>query len=102
MRERSRVEVELHIVLLGPVDPALEVLHFYLVAIHELSSEVTVDLVEVQTVVTAKEGLYKLNILAHLVDVTCTTRVVACGLDTAAEGFVTLEAHHIVGLPAME
>ena len=77
-------------------------LHLHLVTVNELSSEITVDLVEVQTVVTAQKGLYKLNILAHLVDVTSTAWVVAGGLDSAAEGLVTLEAHHIVGLPAME
>ena len=52
--------------------------------------------------VTTKEGLHKLDVLAYLVDVTCTAWVITCGLDTTAEGFVTLKAYHVVGLPAVE
>ena len=102
MRETGGVEVELHVILLGPVNPALEVLYLHLVTIHELTAEVSIDLMEVQTVVTGDEGLHELDVLTHLVNITGTTRVIAGGLNATREGFVALKADHIVGLPTMQ
>ena len=73
-----------------------------LVAVDELATEVAVDLVEVQTVVAGDERLDELDVLTHLVDVTGTAGIVASGLDATREGVVALEAHHIVGLPAVQ
>ena len=83
MAERGGVEIKLEIVLLSPLDPALELLYAHLVAVDELSSKVTIDLMEVYTVITGKQGLHKLKVSADLIDVAGTTRIVACGLDTA-------------------
>ena len=52
--------------------------------------------------VASKEALGEGHIGTHLVDVTRTTRVVARCLYAAAERLVALEAHHVVGLPAMQ
>ena len=77
-------------------------LHAALVAVDELAAEVAVDFVEVQSVVAAEQCLDELDVLPHLVDGACASGVVACGLDAARESFVSLEAHHVVGLPAVE
>ena len=76
--------------------------NLHLVAIDELAAEVTVDFVQVQTVITCQQGLHEFNVLAHLVDVACTAGIVTCGLNATAEGIVALKAYHIVGLPAMQ
>jgi hypothetical protein len=78
------------------------VLYLHLVAIYELASEVTIDLVEVQTMITSDEGLYEFDVLTHLVDVTGTTRIVSCGLNTTTEGLVALETYDVVCLPAVQ
>ena len=102
MGERRRVEVKFHIVLLGPVYPALEMLHLHFITIDELSTEITIDLMEVQTVVARNKGLDELDVLTYLVDITGTSRIVSCGLNAAREGVVTLETHHIIRLPAVQ
>ena len=83
MGETGGVEIELHVVLLGPVNPALEMFHLYLVAINELIAEVTIDLMEVQTVITSDECLYKLDVFTYLIYITGTTWIITCGLDTS-------------------
>ena len=102
VREGCGVEVELHAVLLGPLHPALEVFHLDLVAVDELASEVAVYLVQVQAVLSCQQSLDELDVLAHLVDVAGTAGIVSCGLYAARERFVPLEAHHVVGLPAVQ
>ena len=74
----------------------------YLIAIHELASEVTIDLMEIQTVVTCDKGLHEFDILAHLVNITGTSRIVSSCLDTTRERIITLETYYVVGLPAMQ
>ena len=81
MRERRRVEVQLHLVLLSPLNPALEMFQLTLVTVNELTSEVTIYLVQVQAVVTTQQSLYELNILTYFIDITGTTRIVTCGLN---------------------
>ena len=73
-----------------------------LVAVDELAAEVTIDLVEVQAVVAAEQGLHKLNVLANLVDGAGAAGIVTSGLDTAREGFIALETDDVIGLPAVE
>ena len=77
-------------------------LHATLVTIYELSTKVAIYLVQVQAVVTSQQGLYKFDILAHLVDITGTSGVVTSGLDTTTQGLVTLKAHYIISLPAVQ
>ena len=52
MRERSRVEVKLHVMLLTPFNPTLEVFRFYLIAVNHLALEISVNLMQVQAVST--------------------------------------------------
>ena len=77
-------------------------LNFYLVAVHELTSKVTIDFVKIQTVVTCDEGLHEFDVLAYLVDITGASRIVACCLNTTTQGIVALKTDHIIGLPAMQ
>ena len=81
--ETGGIEVELHVVLLGPVNPALEMLYLYLVSVNELIAEVTIDFMEVQTVITSDERLYKLDVFTYLIYITGTTRIITCGLDSS-------------------
>ena len=73
-----------------------------LVAVHESVLEIAVDFVQVQPVAARDEALRKLDVGAHLFDVAGPSGIVAGGLDAAGEGLAALEAHHIVGLPAMQ
>jgi len=57
MRERCRVEVEQCIVGFTPVNPALEVCDVALVAVNVFSTEIAIDLVQIQTVCTRYERL---------------------------------------------
>ena len=102
MAEGGGVEVQLHVVLLGPLDPALEVIDGDLVAVHELAAEVAVDLVEVQAVVARDEALREFDVGPDLVDVAGAARIVAGGLDAAGEACGALETDHVVGLPAVQ
>ena len=100
--EGGGVEIQLEIVLLGPLHPAFEVLGATLVAVHELAAEVAVDFVEVHAVVAGKEGLDEFEVAPDFVDVAGASGVVAGGLDAAGKGLVPLEADDVVGLPAVE
>ena len=103
VRETSAVEVELHVVGLGPVDPALEVLRLDLVAVDLLAAEVAVDGVDVQTMVTGEQRLDLFDVLADLLDVAGLARIVARSLNTSGELAVgILETGHVVGLPAVQ
>ena len=42
--------------VLGPVDPTLEVFYGYLVAVNDLAFEIAIDFVQVQTVVAGNEA----------------------------------------------
>jgi len=100
--EAGAVEVELQALFLGPLNPALEVLDFHLVAVNELASEVAIDLVEVQAVVAGEQALGEADVGSHFLDVAGASGVVARCLYASAEGFVALETHHVVSLPAMQ
>ena len=102
VRERGGVEVELQVMLLSPLHPTLEVLYANLVTVNKLAAELTVGLVEVQTIGTSQEGLHFLDVLAQLVDVACLARIVACCLDTTRGSYVALEAYYVVSLPAVQ
>ena len=102
MAERSGVEVKFEIIGLSPLDPALEVLDTHLVAVHEFASEIPVDLMEVDTVVTGEESLDELQVSADLVNVAGASGIVSGGLDTSGKAGVALESHHVVCLPAMK
>ena len=102
MTERGAVEVELHVHRFAPVDPALKVLHAHLVAVDELAAEVAVDFMKVDALCASEQRVDELKVGAHLVDGAGTTGVVTRGLDAAREAGVALEAHHIVGLPAVQ
>ena len=70
-----------------------------LVTVNVLALEITVDLVQVQTLCSTEEALHELDVAAELVDVAGAARVVAGRLDSACEGGVVLE---VVSLPALE
>ena len=103
MREAAAVEVELGVIGLAPLYPALEVIHGHLVAVHHLASEVAVYLVQVEAMVAGDEALGLQDVLPQLVNVAGSTREVSRRLDAAAQGTgLYLEPVHVVGLPAMQ
>ena len=57
---------------------------------------------QVDTLRACEQGVDELEVGAHLVDGAGATRVVARGLDAAREASLALEAHHVVGLPAVQ
>ena len=74
----------------------------HLVAVHELTAEVAINLVEVQAVVASEQALGEGHVRTYLFYVAGASRIIARGLNAAAQGFVALETHHIVGLPAVQ
>ena len=79
--ERCGVEVEHHLVLASPLYPTLEMLGATLIAVDKLSTEVTVDLMQIQAVVTSEQRLHELDVLTNLIDVTGAARIVTRGLN---------------------
>ena len=76
---------------------------FDLVAVYFLTSEIAVDGVDVQTVVTREQGFHLFDVLAHFVDVAGFAGIVTGSLDTAGELSVgVFETGHVVGLPAVQ
>ena len=55
-------------------------LHLHLVAIDELSAEVAINLMQVETMVAGKQRFDEGDVLPHLIDVAGAPRIVACGL----------------------
>ena len=102
MRERSRVEIELHVLLLCPLHPTCELLYGYLVTVDLLAPELTIYLVEIETEGTSEERVYLFNILSEFIDIASLARIVTCTLDTARSSLTTLETNYIVSLPAMQ
>ena len=88
--------------LLSPVDPALEVLYSHFIAVNHLALEVTVNLVEVESVCTRDEALCLEDVCAEFVDVACCARIVTCRLDTSGEGScLYFESLYVISLPAV-
>ena len=102
MRERSRVEVELHILLLSPLHPACELVDGYLVAVNLLATELTVNLMQVKTEGTSQKRVHLLDVLTQLVDITSLAGIVACTLYATRCSFATFKTYHIVSLPAVQ
>ena len=68
--------------LSSPINPALEMLYGHLVAIHNLALEVSVDFVEIESVLTWDKAFGFENIGAELIYAACRTWVVTCRLDS--------------------
>jgi hypothetical protein len=102
VRERSRVEVELHVLLLSPLHPACKLIYGYLVTVNLLATELTINLMKVETESTSQERVHLLDVLTEFVDVASLSRIVTCALDTTRSSLAALEANHIVSLPAVQ
>src|SRR5574344_2451015 len=102
MRKTCRIEVELHIILLSPVHPCLEITCIYLITVYEFIFEITISLVQIKTKSTREQTLYLLDILTDLVNIASTAWIVTCRLNTTRQSFITFKAHHVISLPAMQ
>ena len=102
MRERCRVEVELHVLLLSPLHPACKLVNRNLVTVNLLATELTVNLMKVETESTSQERVHLLDVLTELVDVASFARIVTCALDTTRSSLAALETNHVVSLPAVQ
>ena len=102
VRERRGVEVELDTQLCGPLHPAFEVSGLALVTVYEFTAEITINLVQVDTVFrrNQRHGLDEVG--THFVDVAGFTGIVTGRLDTAGEGATRLKAYYVIGLPAVQ
>ena len=102
MAEGGGVEIQLEVVGLGPVYPALEVLYAALVTVHELAAEVSVNLMEVHAVVAGQQGFHEFKVFSYLVYVAGAAGIVAGGLDAAGQAVLAFKANDVVGLPAVQ
>ena len=102
MRERSRVEVELHVLFLSPLHPACKLVNGYFVAVNLLATELSVDFMKVEAESTSEERVHLLDILTEFIDVASLARIVTCALDTTRSSLAALEANHVVSLPAVQ
>ena len=104
MGEVGRVEVEADAAGLGPAQPAGEVLGGQSVAINGLAAGLGIEGVEIEPLSAGEQFQHLVEIGAHLVTVAGPAGIAAGGHDAAAgDAFLgSLEAAHIVGLPAVE
>ena len=102
--EAGGVEIHPEAAGLGPVDPALEMLHGVGVALDLAAAQVRVAGVEIDPVPARDERQRLLEVGAQLFDRAGLARIIAGGLDAAAgEHRVGLfKTAHVVALPAME
>ena len=61
---------------LSPLDPALEVIYSHFVTVNHLALEVSVDFMEIESVVTWDEALSLEYVSAKFVDVACGARII--------------------------
>ena len=103
VRERRRVEVEQGVVLLCPVNPALEIFDGHLVTVNHLALEIAVDFVQIQTVVARDKALGLQDVRTQFVNVAGRTGEVAGTLYAAAQcSGLNLETFYVIGLPAVQ
>ena len=102
MRERSGIEVQLHVVFGCPLHPAFEVFRFYLITIHKLASKVTIDFMQVQTMITRNQRSRLQNVGTEFIDIASLARIVTGRLDTTGQFASRFKAGHIICLPAMQ
>lgn len=76
--------------------------YLHLVAVDKLTAEVAVGLVQIETMITCQQTFGEQYISAYLVDVTGTTGIVACRLNTASQCLIAFETYHVVCLPAVQ
>ena len=85
MGKRSAVEIQFHIVLLGPLHPAGEMFGGYLVPVYFFAGEIPVYLVQVQPVASRDKRSGLEDVGAQFVDIAGSPRIVACHLDASGE-----------------
>ena len=64
--------------LLRPVNPALEMFYSRFIAVNHLALEVTIDLVEVESVCARDEAFCLEDVCTEFVNVACCARIVTC------------------------
>ena len=77
-------------------------LYCHLVAVNHLALEISVDLVEIESVRARDEALCLEDVSTEFIECACGARIVAGGLDTSGEvACLYLETLYIVSLPAV-
>ena len=79
----------------------MELVDFHLIAVYELPAEITIYFMKIQPVLPSQQTLYEKDVPAYFLYVSGTPRIVPRCLNSYGERFDTLEADHVVGLPAM-
>ena len=85
MRERGRVEIELHVMFFTPFDPALEMFRFYLVTVYHLTLEISIDFVQVQTMSTRNIRSSFQNVSTQFINITSFARIITGCLNTSGQ-----------------
>ena len=103
MRERSRVEVELHIMFFTPFNPALEMFRFYLVAVYHLTLEISIDFMQVQTMSTRDIRSSLQDVGTQFINVTSFARIITGCLNTSGQRTgLYFKSSNVISLPAVE
>ena len=85
MRERSGIKIQFYTILGCPLHPAFKMLHLYLIAVYEGTAKVTVNLMQIQTVLTGDIRSSFQNIGTQFFHITGFTGIVSCCLDTTGQ-----------------
>ena len=103
MREIRGVEVETDASIAGPLDPPTKVLRSYLVTIHGLLAELSVERVQVEPMAPGNQRERLVRVCAEFVGRTRLSRVVARRGQAAGQaGLLVLKADDVVALPAVK
>lgn len=89
--------------VLGPVNPALKVTRFNLVAVDESAFVLQIGCMQIQAMAAGDQAQSRLDILPQIVDRLCLARVISGGLNAAARqlGAGRFKAADVITLPAV-
>ena len=103
MREVGGIEIHAQSLLLGPIDPALEMLGAKFVAIDPLAARLGVAGVQVEAVLAGNEREGLVRVAAEFVGRAGLAGIVARDGQSAAQFLAGIfESAHVVALPAMQ
>ena len=85
MRERSGIKIQFYTILGCPLHPAFEMFHLYLIAIYEGTAKVTVNLMQIQTVLTGDIRSSFQDVSTQFINVTSFARIITGCLDTSGQ-----------------
>ena len=102
MRERSGIEIQLHIIFSCPLYPTFEVSRFYLVTVNKFATEVTIDFMKIQAVSSRNIAGCFQYVLSQFFHITSLARIVSGSLNASGQCTLCFKSGYIICLPAMQ